>query len=199
GSTSEKWEYMPEDIVPERREPCEITVTAETWSRVAAWRKEKPGRPRLAELAMRIAVISEAAEKGSDWLSDQTRQEADVLSCLEVGQPEESRLRIQAVSWKPRRAELSAEALEAALRFMEWQEALREAYTPSEAIDDDARCTEAILKAAEEHGSFKWNTVCKNKHWCKKFGARRVAGCRNALAAAGQISYDKDTGYVTKC
>jgi hypothetical protein len=199
GSTSEKWEYKPEDIVPERRDPCEIAVTAEAWSRLAAWRKEKPGRSRLAEIAMRIAVISEAAEKGSDWLSDEALQEADVLSCLDVGQPEESRLRMQVASWKPRQAELSAEALEAALRFMEWQEALREAYTPSEAIDDDARCTEAILKAAEELGSFKWNTVCKNKHWCRKFGARRVAGCRTALATAGQITYDKETGWVSKC
>lgn len=199
GSTSEKWEYKPEDIVAERRDPCEITVTAEAWSRLAAWRKEKPGRSRLAEIAMRIAVISEAAEMGSDWLSEETRQEADLVSCLDVGQPGESRPQMQVVLWKPRQAELSAEALEAALRFMEWQEALREAYTPSEAIDDDARCTEAILKAAEEQGGFRWNTVCKNKHWCKKFGARRVAGCRSALVTAGQIAYDKETGWVSKC
>jgi hypothetical protein len=195
-TTSEKWEYTPYDGIGERRTPAEIELSAEAWERLKVWRREKPGRGRAAEIALRIAVITEAADKGRDWL-DNLSAEDSILNCLDVGCEKPLIQEVQV--WKPLEAVLSMEALEAALRFMEWQEAVKTAYTPSEAIDDDARCTEAILKALEELGSFKWNTMCKNRHWTRKWGARRVQGVRNALAGTEQISYDKETGWVSKC
>ncbi|HXN18482.1 MAG TPA: hypothetical protein VN875_09145 [Candidatus Binatus sp.] len=194
-TTSEKWEYTPYEGIGEPRTPADIEIPAEAWERLKAWRREKRGRGRAAEIALRIAVITEAAEQGRDWLNN-LAAEVNILDTLDV---DSEKPLIQEVQiWKPLEVVLSMEALEAALRFMEWQEAVKTVYTPSEGIDDDARCTEAILKALEEHGSFKWNTMCKNRHWAKKWGARRVQSIRNALDGTGQISYDKDTGWVDK-
>ncbi len=200
-ATNVKWEYQPDEIVPERRDPAEIVVGPEIWERLTEWRKAKGGRNRLAELAMRVAVISEAADKGYDKLCPESweQDQDNVFRSLDVSSDPSEKIEMQVQTWKPRQpVALSMDSLEAALRFMEWQEALRGSYQPSEAIDDDARCTEALLKAVDEHGSFKWNTVCKNRHWTQKWGASRVARIRGALVATGQISYDKDTGFVSK-
>jgi hypothetical protein len=196
-TTSEKWNYKPFNGVPERRDPAEITVGPEIWERLNRWKAEKPGRGRAGENALRWAVITEAAEQGRDWLSDAATEE-DVFQSLDVsGNGNGEKPLIQEIQvWKPLEAVLSIEALEAALLVMEHQELVKAAYTPSEAINDDARCTEAILKALEENGAFKWNTMCKNRHWTRKWGARLVQGVRDALAKTGQISYDHDSGWV---
>jgi hypothetical protein len=195
GCSSEKWEYTPSDEIGIARTPAEIEIPSSAWESLKAWRKAKPGRGRAAENALRIAVILEAAEQGQDQFSECA--EADIFAALDDTNP--TPVRIQDYSCKPMHAILSDKALQAALYFAEWQEVVKDAYTPSEAIDDDARCTEAILKTLDELGSYKWNTVCKNKHWCQKFGAARVTRCRNRLNASGQINYNKDTGWVEPC
>lgn len=189
GISNEKWNYRPFSGVPESRNPCEITITDECWARLDEWKAQKPGRGRLGENAMRWAVITEAAEQGGGFTQF---TESDIFNSLDVSNP-------QPVQWeeqKPSRADLSLAALEAALLVMEHQEIVKAAYTPSEALNDDAKVTEAILKALDESGSFKWNMMCKNRHWTQKWGANKVRSVRDGLVATGQIKYDADSGWV---
>lgn len=114
--TTEKWNYKPFSGMPERRDPAEITITPQIWERLDKWKAERPGRGRAGENAMRIAVITEAAEKGRDWLSDAVTTEEDVFQSLDVnGNGNDEKPLIQEVQvWKPLESVLSVEALEAA-------------------------------------------------------------------------------------
>lgn len=189
---SHKWVYEPFNLPVELRIPVEIEIPAERWEELRAWRSAAPQRGRAAEIALRIAVISEAAEHGLPPDTDPTsvgEQEKMVQAIEGVGA-------IEVVKHKPWKVALSREAFQAAMKFMEWQEQVKAAYQPSKAVDEDAKATEAILNALEEHGPFKWSTVARNKHWTKRWGAPRMHRCRAGLVANGLITYDDGSGWV---
>jgi len=191
---SHKWEFMPFEGKGEIRKPALIEIPKSAWQKLAAWRRQKPGRERLAEIAIRWAVITEAAEHGQDFedVRSEEHQEKVLKAVDGIGDVENAVV-------KPCKAALSDEALQAALRFVEWQEEVRAAYTPSVAISDEARATETVLKALEETGGFKWSTIAKNRHWNEHYGSSLMARVRKGLELNGLMAYDHDSGWCSPC
>ena len=90
-------------------------------------------------------------------------------------------------------------ALEAAIRFCEWQEKIAAQYKAGLAETTGGKCTEAILtalKAIPAGMAAKWSDIAKRKHWYAKFGSSMPGGCRDALAKEGVIRYDAKTGRI---
>jgi hypothetical protein len=84
---------------------------------------------------------------------------------------------------------LSMASLEAALRFMEWQEEIRSGYKASVARNDDAQLTAAFLAAMEERRNYSYEWVklldlARRRRWYEKYGA--PARQRVLLSLAGQ-------------
>jgi hypothetical protein len=95
---------------------------------------------------------------------------------------------------------VSAEALQAAFRFCEWQELIVANYKAGFAETPDGRCTEAILTALEalpKGNCAKWSDLAKWKHWYKRYGASTLSRCREALIKEGVIYFDKETGQTS--
>jgi hypothetical protein len=109
------------DIV--RRRPKTCSMPTEIFRMANEWRKvNHEGRRRLAELALRIALIT--ASLNHD-------------------------------------AEVTPECMRCALEFVEWQEAVRRKYNPSETDDVDGKAERAIIRALEKHENWiEWRDLC---------------------------------------
>jgi len=95
--------------------------------------------------------------------------------------------------------EITTEAMNAALRFCEWQEQIRRQYQPGLSQDLDGKCTEAILVTLmnlPKGQSSTWSTLAKKKNWYKKFGVSRLTRVRSGLVQAGEIGFDEESGAV---
>lgn len=85
-------------------------------------------------------------------------------------------------------AEMTEEAMRAALAFCEWQEWIRTTYKAGLGDSDDAKCTAAILGVLEklEPGMWiRWRELAAKKNWYKKFSARTLSATRDALHKSG--------------
>jgi|HubBroStandDraft_1064217.scaffolds.fasta_scaffold00047_16 hypothetical protein len=70
---------------------------------------------------------------------------------------------------------LTRESLDAALRFCEWQEAIRKIYQPAQGADDYQVCYNAIEAAFKKHGGHaNWRKLSQYGNWSKYYG--RVLG-----------------------
>jgi hypothetical protein len=95
--------------------------------------------------------------------------------------------------------EITPDALDASLRFCEWQEQIRAQYQPGLSQDLDGKCTEAILvtlMTLPKGKSFNWSTLAKRKNWYKKYGVSRLTRVRSGLVKAGEIGFDEESGAV---
>lgn len=95
--------------------------------------------------------------------------------------------------------EITPDAMNASLRFCEWQEQIRAQYQPGLSQDLDGKCTEAILvtlMTLPKGKSFNWSTLAKRKNWYKKYGVSRLTRVRSGLVKAGEIGFDEESGAV---
>jgi hypothetical protein len=93
---------------------------------------------------------------------------------------------------------ISTEAMQAALRFMEWQEAIRAIYKPGEAETMEAEIESIIMRTLEKVGvgaKMSWQTLYKNKHLDRK-GNNLVKRVRDGLVKEGRIGFDPQTREV---
>ena len=84
--------------------------------------------------------------------------------------------------------EVTVESMKAALEFCQWQEVIRLNYKAGLGDGADALCTAAILNVLEklEPGIWvRWSTLANKKNWYRKYGARTLSSCRDALAKSG--------------
>jgi hypothetical protein len=89
---------------------------------------------------------------------------------------------------------LTPECLAAAVAFAEWQSKVRLWFSAGEALNLDARITDAILDEMSRHchpdGSpapVKLMEVTRNKNWGRKYGSTNVTRTRKALIEDGSI------------
>lgn len=91
------------------------------------------------------------------------------------------------------------ECMTAALEFMEWQEAIRLRYKPSEALGNtESQCTEAILNAfryaMDKDGKpvwKNWRQMYKNRNWFK-YGASMVNRVKKAMVDSGELTEEQN-------
>lgn len=109
------------DVV--RRRPKTCTISTEIFQMANEWRKvNHEDRRRLAELALRIALITASLNHDS---------------------------------------EVTAECMRCALEFVEWQEAVRRKYKPSETDDLDGKAERAVIRALEKYENWvEWRDLC---------------------------------------
>ena len=94
-------------------------------------------------------------------------------------------------------SEVTAECVQRALEFMEWQEQIRGRYTAGVGVHMDAICTETILQAmAEAHAAglewVRFTRLCQNRNWYKKFSSTRVSRVRQSLATEGMLIEEQE-------
>lgn len=109
------------DIV--RRKPKTCSIPTEIFQMASEWRKvNHEDRRRLAELALRIALITGSLNHES---------------------------------------EVTPECMRCALDFVEWQEAVRRKYNPSETDDLDGKAERAVIRALEKYDWIEWRQLCQ--------------------------------------
>jgi len=157
----DQWEEQ-EYVVPEVREPATVRMTQEALDMKKAWVSvDRVNRERLGELALRIAVITTAAQGERDKRD-----------------------------WK---APVTEDCMRAALEFMEWQEAVRERYKPSEADTPGGKLAELIaetfMRIRDDAGNYawaSWRAVYRKHNWHRKDG-KSMQVQRDALVEAGVL------------
>jgi 5S rRNA maturation endonuclease (ribonuclease M5) len=94
--------------------------------------------------------------------------------------------------------EITPEAMEAAFRFMEWQEAIRGIYKAGDSETKDAEVEIIPLTVLQQLGAgvpTSWWTLYKNRHLDRK-GSLLVNRVRDALVREGVIGFDRSTKTV---
>ena len=160
----DQWEEQ-EYVVPELREPASVRMTQEALDMKKAWVSvDRVNRERLGELALRVAVITTAAQGERDK-----------------------------TDWK---APVTEDCMRAALKFMEWQEAIRERYKPSEADTPGGKLAELIaetfMRIKDEAGNYawaSWRAVYRKHNWQRKDG-KAMQVQRDALVEAGILEVE---------
>ena len=93
------------------------------------------------------------------------------------------------------------EALNAALRFMEWQETIRKEFQPAKGANEAEECVKTVLAAfTKENGyCYNWRDMSRKHHWHSKF-AHTLTMTKKNLIAEKLIGFDKATGrhYLTE-
>jgi hypothetical protein len=91
---------------------------------------------------------------------------------------------------------VTAEALDAAIKLMEWQETIREVYTPAKGADAYEECVNAILDLFEKDPSqaWKWRDLDRKLHLTRKY-ARVIKTIRNLLTIGedSKLGFDAET------
>jgi hypothetical protein len=85
-------------------------------------------------------------------------------------------------------SEVTTESMRCALKFVQWQEAIRSAYKAGLGDAIDAQCTNAILTVLEklEPGVWiRWKDMAAKKNWYRKYGSTVLSRVRDALAKTG--------------
>jgi len=88
---------------------------------------------------------------------------------------------------------LSDAALQAALRFVEWQEKIRELYRPAKGSNEWQECMNAVLDAFENApgSALNWRETATKKHWYRSF-PRALSGVKRTLERDGVIVENKE-------
>ena len=84
-------------------------------------------------------------------------------------------------------------ALQAALRFVEWQEKIRELYRPAKGSNEWQECMNAVLDAFEKAPgkALHWRQTATKKHWYRSF-PRALSGVKRTLERDGVIVESKE-------
>ncbi len=96
---------------------------------------------------------------------------------------------------------VGAEAMNAALRLMEWQEQIRKVFQPAKGANEAEECVKTVLAAfTKENGySYNWREMGRKHHWYEKF-ANTLSRTKKTLIGEKLIGFDKATGrhYLTE-
>jgi len=91
---------------------------------------------------------------------------------------------------------VSEECFKCALEFMEWQEAIRAKYRPSDQDDKDGKCQEAIVRALENYcdkdGWVLWKTA-KDKGNLYRHTASRLSRIFKGMLTEQMVEEERDT------
>jgi hypothetical protein len=143
-------------------EPTEPKFTAQLYEMKHAWELAGENRRRLAENALRVALVTSAVN----------RDDA-----------------------------VTEEAMEAALRFMEWQEKIRTIYQPAKGSNEHSECMATVLDAFERAPghALNWREACRKHNWHRRF-PRALPGIKKQLETERVIVRDKESGrhYLTQ-
>jgi hypothetical protein len=84
-------------------------------------------------------------------------------------------------------------ALQSALRFVEWQEKIREIYRPAKGSNEWQECMNAVLDAFENAPgkALHWRQTATKKHWYRSF-PRALSGVKRTLERDGVIVESKE-------
>ncbi|MFZ0799963.1 MAG: bifunctional DNA primase/polymerase [Terriglobales bacterium] len=86
---------------------------------------------------------------------------------------------------------VSEECMRCAIRFMDWQIAIRQVFEPGEAVNDSARCRTIILEAMKQGGACEGyiniKRLAHDRKWGKRFGDWLVKSVIKSLADMGEI------------
>lgn len=97
-------------------------------------------------------------------------------------------------------SQVTDESLDAALRFMQWQEKIREVYQPAKGANEWQECAQVVEKAFENAPgkAAKWRDICQKNNWYRKY--RCLKQVKQSLEEAGVIAKDKTSGkhYLAK-
>jgi hypothetical protein len=88
-------------------------------------------------------------------------------------------------------SEVSDECLDAAFRFMEWQEKIRAVFAPAKGSNEYENCMHTILDAFEKQETWKWRDLCRKYNLLRKF-PRSLKSVRSLLTSGqdAEIGYD---------
>lgn len=103
--------------------------------------------------------------------------------------------------WNQPDPRITEECMAAALRFAEWQQAIRSWYKPSEMDDKDGLCQEAIERILERMGRgtndgwVQWGgrEGAKRKGNLSRHGAARVVRIFKGMVEFGMVEEEKET------
>ena len=91
---------------------------------------------------------------------------------------------------------ISDECLNAAIKFMEWQEKIREGYQPAKGSTDSENCIATILDAFEKEPKrvWKWRDLCRKENLNRRF-PRCLHSVKTLLTKGddAEIGYDPET------
>lgn len=165
------------------------------WDPAKRWYvRPETRRPHTVNLPDSARVLSSA------WLKASTEDRGRLLNLA---------MRVAILSASLNGEEIvTDECMQAALRFMEWQERVRAGYTASKARNDSAKLATAILEALQEHGvdengEHRWvrlRELNRMYNWSRKYGSS-VTQVRLSLEADQLIraKYQTDAeGHKTK-
>ena len=86
---------------------------------------------------------------------------------------------------------VTEQCMRCAIKFMEWQIAIRSVFEPGEAVNDSARCRTVILQAMERKGakekSINVKRLAHDRKWGDRFGDWLVKSVIQNLADMGEI------------
>ena len=87
--------------------------------------------------------------------------------------------------------EVSDECLDAAFRFMEWQEKIRAVFAPAKGSNEYENCMHTILDAFEKQETWRWRDLCRKYNLLRKF-PRSLKSVRSLLTSGldAEIGYD---------
>ncbi len=185
----DSWEEE-EKIKPAERRPAPVRVSREAIAVKEKWVDEdRVSRARLGEIALRIAVVTTAADAGG---VEQTLADA-----------EEPGFKLERNAKKARDgcAYVTEECMRCALEFMEWQEAVRAKYKPSKADTPGGKLAELIAeefkRLRNEDGSHawaSWRDRYRKNNWQRRDGKGMVIQ-RDALVDNGVLEQEVEAEY----
>jgi hypothetical protein len=163
------------------RRPAPVKVDKEIFGMKDAWvDQDRVGRARLGEIALRIAVITTAADGGG---VERT------LADAEYGRKPEHNARKSADGY----AHVTPECLKCALEFCEWQEAICAKYKPSKADTPGGKLAELIVEDFKrcrlENGTYafvSWRDRYRKNSWHRRDG-KGMTIQRDALVENGVL------------
>ena len=174
------WEEEGKVEEVERR-PAPVKVDKEIFNMKDAWVDEdRLSRARLGEVALRIAVITTAADAGG---VERT------LADAEDGRKSERSAKIAADGY----AHVTPECMRCALEFCEWQEAICAKYKPSKADTPGGKLAELIVEDFKrcrlEDGTYafaSWRDRYRKNSWHRRDG-KGMTIQRDALVENGVL------------
>lgn len=134
----------------------------------------EPTRPRIPGWVFDRAHLWAAADDDRDRLAELALRVAYITSAAS------------------QHDEVSMAAMEAALKFMEWQESIRALFQPAKGANETEECMKTVLdqfKKAPGH-ALNWRLTAQQKNWYRRF-PRSIKGVRRTLESEGVIVYDK--------
>jgi hypothetical protein len=91
--------------------------------------------------------------------------------------------------------QVTAKAMDAALRFMEWQERIRAVYTPATAKAPYAQCMDMVVSYLEGcTGLVNWRRVSQTENWHRREFSQHLAAVKRYLLSEGILIPSQQKG-----